>query len=105
MIMVFFFSVLFLWLICTIITISGHPASWAAAALFGWIASFFMGFSIGLFTLVVPFMQGAVALTRALGWRRWWHGLLAAVGGALLWAFAIRFIDDAYLFWPLYYLL
>lgn len=72
------------------------------AAVASWIASFLSGFSIGLYVFSVTVVVTVLALGYTCGViRRGWQALLAAVGGLVLWAVLIVYVDDYWLFFPI----
>ncbi|MEW6173894.1 MAG: hypothetical protein AB1510_12675 [Bacillota bacterium] len=82
--------------------IQDHRWYWPAALCL-YVFSFLGGFSIGLLTLVFPFILVSIALGHALGRiKKSSHSLIAGTIGAGLWLISFRTIDDYWLFFPIY---
>ncbi|MEW6181758.1 MAG: hypothetical protein AB1500_01085 [Bacillota bacterium] len=89
-------------------------AAWAAAIIkdhrWYWLAALCLyvfsclgGFSIGLITLVFPFVFILIALGHALGRiSNIRHSAIAGVIGAGLWLISFQTIDDYWLFFPVF---
>ncbi|ARU60957.1 hypothetical protein CBW65_07560 [Tumebacillus avium] len=76
------------------------------AALSSYVFSFFASWSIGLFTLVFTFIFLIFAAGFTFGWyKKAWHSVASVPLGILLWYPAFKYIDDAYLFFPLHFIL
>jgi hypothetical protein len=100
---------MFLALAIAIVTVSlaikGNYKYYWIAAIGIYIFSFLAGFSIGQLTIGLTFIPLSLAIGHTFGWLKTRvHRVLFVSLGVLIGAITILFVDDAWLFFPFWFL-
>jgi hypothetical protein len=99
------FSSLFIAFVAAVIAIRGKHLFYWFSAIGMYIFSFLAGFSIGQLTIGLTFIPLTLAIGYTFGWiKTKVHNIIFVILGILIGFLIVLFVDDAWLFFPLWFL-
>ncbi|WP_246629013.1 hypothetical protein [Mesobacillus maritimus] len=91
-------------LVTTVIAIKGNYRFYWISAISIYIFSFIAGFSVGQLTIGLTFIPFILALAYTFGWiKTRIHNVMFVSLGILIGVLMVLFVDDAWLFFPLWF--